>query len=85
MGRNAREQDLTPLLQKHLDALRSSPDYRRFLSVVAGVCKQGQLLPEQRLARVADVVLRPIADDLSACAPGNRLVIFHLAVINEQS
>ena len=85
MGGNAREQDLTPLLQKHLGALRRSPDYRRFLGIVADVCKRGQLLPEQRLARVADEVLRPIAADLSSCAPGNHIVIFHMSVLNEQS
>jgi len=85
MSGSTREQDFTPLLQKHLNALRSSPDYQRFLGVVAEVCKRGPLLPEQRLSRVADTVLRPIAADLSSCAPGNWLVIFHVAAINEQS
>lgn len=85
MNGSAKEQDFTPLLRRHLDALRSSPDYRRFLGVVVEVCKHGPLLPEQRLARVADTVLRPIADDLSNCVPGNRLAIFHMAVVNEQS
>jgi len=84
LGRITREKDLTPLLQKHLGELRSSPDYRRFLGVVAEICKQGGGLPEQRLAQVADAVLRPIADDLSRCSPGNQLVIFHVAVVNKQ-
>jgi len=85
MGRSTKEQDFTPLLQKHLDSLRSSPDYRRFLGIVAEACKHGQSLPEQRLANVADEVLRPIAADLSSCAPGNSIVIFHMSVINKQS
>lgn len=80
--RNTKIPDPTPLVTKHLQALRRSPDYQRLLNVATRACRTKGSLPEDRLGKVADAILRPIADDLSACCPGSRVIIFHMMVVN---
>ncbi len=80
-----RTQDFVPLVNKHLTLLRRSPDYRSLLETVSRMCNSGGQLPEQLLASAADAVLRPIAEDLSACSPGNNIAIFHMMVTHRQA
>lgn len=82
--RDVKIQDPVPLVTKHLNALRRTPDYKRFLAAVVRSCKAKGTRPEENLAKVADAVLRPIARDLSACCPGNKVVIFHMMALNER-
>lgn len=77
-------QDPAPLVRKHLNAIRQTTEYKLFLQAVARSCRAKGSRPEENLARVADVVLRPMARDLSACCPGNKVIIFHMMAMNEK-
>lgn len=77
-----RVQDPAPLVTKHLNAIRQTAEYKLFLQAVARACMARGSQPEENLARVADAVLRPMARDLSACCPGNKVVIFHMMTMN---
>lgn len=76
-------QDPAPLVRKHLAAVRQTTEYKLFLQAVARACNMRGSPPEKNLARVADAVLRPIAEDLSACCPRNKVIIFHMMAMNE--
>ena len=70
------------LLLKKVELLRQSTDYRLLLETAAAVCAQSGELPEQALATAADIVLRPIARDLSSLIKGTK-VMLHIYVSNE--
>jgi len=61
--------DLTPLLQKKVDALRQGADYKRLLETVV------QATRSMDLGAIADEVVRPIARDLSAISPDRKVVV----------
>jgi len=77
-------QDPAPLVTKHLNAIRRTTEYKLFLQAAARACNARGSRPEDNLGRVADAVLRPIARDLSACCPGNKVIIFHMMAMNEK-
>lgn len=77
-----RVQDPAPLVTKHLNAVRGTTEYKLLLEAVVRACKARGSRPEENLSRVADAVLRPIARDLSFCCKGNRVIIFHMVVVN---
>lgn len=79
-----RVQDPAPLVTKHLNAIRQTTEYKLFLQAVARACKAQGSRPEDNLGRVADAVLRPIARDISACCPGNKVIIFHMMAMNDR-
>ncbi len=69
------------LLQK-LELLRRSTEYRLLLETAAVVCSQSGELPETALAATADIVLRPIARDLSGLVRGSK-VMMHVYISGE--
>lgn len=70
------------LLLKKVELLRQNTDYRLLLETAAVVCAQSSELPEQALATAADMVLRPIARDLSNLVRGAK-VMLHMYISNE--
>lgn len=66
------------ILQK-IELLRQNTDYKLLLETVASVCSQTSALPENALATAADIVLRPIARDISSQVRGSK-VMLHIYV-----
>ncbi len=75
-------QDPVPLVTKHLNAVRGTIEYKLLLEAVARAGGARGSRPEENLSLAADAVLRPIARDLSFCCKGNRVIIFHMMVVN---
>lgn len=73
---------LQKLLQKKVDFLRQGTDYRLLLETAASVGQSTSGLPEDVLASIADVILRPIARDISSLVPGSK-VMLHIYVSGE--
>lgn len=69
------------LLQK-IGLLQRSTEYRLLLETAAAVCAQSGELPENALATAADIVLRPIARDLSSLVRGSK-VMLHMYISGE--
>lgn len=65
------------LLQK-VGLLQRSTEYKLLLETVASICSQSGGLPEDLLATVADIVLRPVARDLSDIVKGK--IMLHIYV-----
>ena len=76
-------QDPAPLVTKHLNAVRTTTEYKLLLQAVARACNAKGSRPEENLSRVADAILRPMARDLSLCCKGSKVIIFHMMVIND--
>lgn len=63
------------LLLKKVELLQRSTEYRLLLETAAVVCAQSSGLSEDALATAADIVLRPIARDLTSLVRGSKLML----------
>lgn len=64
------------LLQKKVELLCRSTDYKLLLETAATLCLNDRSgLPENTLAVVADLILRPIARDISALTRGSKIML----------
>ncbi len=65
-----------PIIEKHLQALRATTEYKLLLQAISNVCRADV----NGLASVADSVVRGVAKDVSSCST-DKLVILHLMVM----
>ena len=72
--------DLTPLLEKRLEEVLRSKEYRTLLQYVTSMCNTSPEDERHPLHNVADSVLRRFAYDLSSCSHDGNIIIMHLGV-----